>query len=306
MMLPNFLVIGAAKSGTTSIYHYLKQHSQIYMCPVNETNFFALDRETLELHFQGPGDREIVDRHAVKELGEYRTLFRIAGDCPAVGESSPLYLYSPIASQKIQQHIPNVRLIAILRDPVERAYSNFISYVQVGLEPIQDFVQALVAEEQRIRSRWGPWPFWHYRTLGFYYAQIKRYYDLFSSEQIQIHLYDDLKTDTVGVLQQIFAFLDIDPTFVPDVRHRYNRSGFPRSNALQDLLIKPNPLRSTLRLFFPAKIRELIRRSLLKYNLIKPVLAPEVRINLIQGYRQDILKLQDLIQRDLSNWLAEP
>jgi hypothetical protein len=224
-MLPNFLVIGAAKSGTTSIYHYLKQHPQIYMCPANETNFFALDRDTLEAHFRGPGDRETVERHAIKDLEAYRSLFLDARGYSSVGESSPLYLYSPIAAQKIYHSIPDVRLIAVLRHPVERAYSNYISYLQVGLEPIQDFIHALVAEEQRVLAGWGPWPFWHYRALGFYSVQLKRYYDLFPFDQIQVHLYEDLKMDGAGTLKKIFAFLDADANFIPDTSHRYNRTG---------------------------------------------------------------------------------
>ena len=95
MVMPNFLVIGAAKAGTTSVYEYLKQHPQIWMSPLKETNFFALEGETL--NFRGPGDQDYINRFSITKIEDYLNLFQGVSNQVAIGEVSPLYLYSPKA-----------------------------------------------------------------------------------------------------------------------------------------------------------------------------------------------------------------
>ena len=150
MTLPNFFIIGAAKSGSTSLYHYVKQHPQIYMSPLKEPKFFALAGEKLD--FPGPGDQENVSR-AITDIHSYRNLFQGRTTEIVIGEASVLYLYSRRAINHIWQSIPNAKLIAILRHPVDRAYSNFLSLRRPNHEPIADFSQALQQEEARIQSK---------------------------------------------------------------------------------------------------------------------------------------------------------
>lgn len=128
MTMPHFLVIGAAKAGTVSLYNYLQQHPQIYMSPVNETNFFALNGANLDAWFRGPHDQEAVTQHCIKTLAAYRGLFSQAQPGQCVGESSPLYLYSQTAPAQMKHYLPQVKLIAILRQPTMRAFSNFCHY----------------------------------------------------------------------------------------------------------------------------------------------------------------------------------
>ena len=167
--LPNFLIIGAAKAGTTSLYRYLEQHPEVYMSPVKEPKFFALGGERLD--YRGPGDEARMRGASVTSLEDYRELFRGVSTETAVGEASTLYLYSERAAARIKHHVPDVKLIAVLRNPVDRAYSDFLHLVRDGIEPLTDFPQALEAEESRIRSRWAP--MWHYRRRGFYHPQLK-------------------------------------------------------------------------------------------------------------------------------------
>lgn len=302
MTMPNFLIIGAGKAGTTSLNNYLKQHPQIFMSPIKETNFFALEGEKPKIG--GPGDREArQNRYSITDIETYRANFQKGFlNEKAIGEACPFYLYSPKAPERIKHYIPNVKMIAILRNPVDRAYSHFLHLVREGREPLTDFAQAMREEETRICNNWAPT--WHIKQNGFYYEQLSRYFDRFDKAQLRIYLYEDFKANPVGLLQNIFHFLDVDQTFVPDMSTKYNQSLVPRNRSLNYFLTKPNPIKAFLKYFLPKELRKSLVTNFKKQNLVKSAeLSPEVRKELIQVYRQDILKLQELIKRDLSKWL---
>jgi hypothetical protein len=293
MTLPDFLIIGAQKAGTTALYHYLKQHPQIYMSPVKEPHFFTYEGEKLDS--QGP-DRWLT--RPITKIAAYRALFQGVLNGMVVGEASPSYLYSSKAPERIWQYIPNVKLIAVLRHPVDRAYSNFLHCTQYVPEPLTDFAQALREEEARIRNNWSF--LWHYQQKGFYYVQLKRYFNLFERDQIKVYLYEDLKTNPVGVLQDIFWFLGVDQTFAPDVTTKHNVSGIPKNKVLHTLLMGLKPVITASKPLLPARVRQYAKNQILDKP---PSLSPEVRQQMLQVYREDILQLQGLIQRDLSSWL---
>ena len=295
MTLPNFLIVGAAKAGTTALHKYLEQHPQIYMTPTKETNFFAF--ESQEINFQGVGDEALKD-FSITDLETYKAQFAGVTNEKALGEACPSYLYYPQAANRIKQYIPQARLIVILRNPVDRAYANFLHTVRDDREPHQNFALALQDELTRIANNWE-W-FWHYIQLGYYGAQLKRYYEIFAPSQIKVYLYEDLKENPVALLQNIFRFIEVDDTFVPNMALRPNKSGMPKNKLFHQLLTKPNPVKTLLKPLFPAKIRQKIQHQ----NLNTPQIAPEVRQQLIDLYRPDILKCQDLINRDLSAWLV--
>lgn len=298
MAMPNFLIIGAAKSGTTSLYHYLKQHPQIYMSPIKEPKFFAF--EGIIVDFRGPRD-ENLNRGTITEIEAYRALFQDVSNELAIGEASPIYIYNSRAPEHIKYYIPNVKIIAILRNPAERAYSSFTGMLRDGREPLADFTEAMRQEETRISNNWSF--FWHYKQRGFYYVQLKRYFDLFNRDQIKIYLYEDFRDYPLDVLKDIFRFLDVDDHFVPDVSLKHNVSGIPRNRALHIFFTRPNAVKSVLERVIPERVRWRIRLGFIHRNLIKKQLPSDVRKQLLQDYREDILKLQDLIQRDLSRWL---
>ena len=172
--LPNFLVIGAGKSGTTSLYYYLRQHPEIFMSPVKEPGFFALEGHPLD--FRGPGDERLRETTATT-LESYEKLFSEARGESAVGESSVLYLYDGNAHESIARHIPDVKLLAVLRNPVDRAYSAFLHRTRDGYETCATFEEALAAEPQRAADGW--YYGWRYREYGFYHRSLVRYYDRF-------------------------------------------------------------------------------------------------------------------------------
>jgi hypothetical protein len=293
MTMTNFLIIGAMKSGTTALYYYLEQHPQIFMSPVKEPDFFC------------SGGREGWDDASVPRLGDYQNLFKGVTDEKAVGEASHCYLYEPQAVGRIQQYLPGANLVAILRNPVDRAYSHFLHMVRNGTEPLTDFAQALREEETgEIQHR----RMQDYVGRGRYYPQLKRYFEAFDRKQLKVYLYEDLTHAPIDTLQDAFRFLGVDDSFVPDVSLRRNVSGYPKHKTLDRLLSRPSPVKEFLKVYLPARLRWGLSRTfddLKTRNLTgPPAIQPEVRQHLVEIYREDILQVQELIRRDLSGWLG--
>ena len=299
MNMPNFLIIGAPKAGTSSLYYYLKQHPQIYMSPVKEPHFFALEGKKFD--YVGPTEKGINRKgQIITNLEKYKALFNEVSNEIAIGEATPIYLHNLQAPQRIKHYIPNAKLIAVLRHPAERAFSAFSHLVREGYETLP-FEQALIKEKERINNKWLN--LFYYQKLGFYYESLKRYFDLFSKEQIQIYLYEDLEKNTVNLVQDIFSFLEVNNNFLPDLT-RKNVSGIPNNRYLYDIFTKKNLIKSIFKPLFTEQLRRKIYDAVTTQNLgSKPTMSSEIKHDLINIYREDILKLQDLILRDLSHWL---
>jgi hypothetical protein len=280
-MLPNFLIVGAPRSGTTLLYEGLRKHPEVYMSLVKEPLFLS-----------GYGE--------MKRMEEYQGLFAGVTTEKLVGEASTLYLYSPEAPARIAQSLPDVKLIAILRNPVDRAYSNYLHHVRAGFEDL-GFAEALAVEEDRIRA--GRSPFLYYRDLGFYGQQIERYRAIFDRSQMQFLLYEDIQTDPAEVFRVVFRFLGVDDSFPVDTSVKYNPSGVPTHSCLHQLVTGPSAVKTALKAILPENLQERLLLRVLNLTLSKPPLDPEIRQRLVSGYRQDILKTQELIGRDLSTWL---
>jgi len=300
MTLPNFIIIGAAKAGTTSCYRYLGQHPDIFVSPQKETNFFAYQNQPLDFHWWGSPPTAILQ--SVTTLAKYEALFQGAANYQAIGEASPLYLYHPQAAANIRRQLPKARLIAILRHPAERAFSHYSHLVRDGREPADSFATALAVEAERIKAGWV-WDY-HYREMGYYCRQLMRYYDQFPAGQIKVFLYEELVADIAGILQQIFRFLGVDDQFVPDTTFRHNISGTPKSKVVQATLSQPNLLRRLARFFIPHNVRLKAVARIRQQNLIQNQLNSQDRQQLVDNYHQDINALSSLIQRDLSLWLS--
>ncbi|MEO0537404.1 MAG: sulfotransferase domain-containing protein [Cyanobacteria bacterium P01_A01_bin.123] len=305
MNQPNFLIVGAARSGTTALHYYLAQHPDIFMSARKEPNFFAYQDGTFD--FPYPGDAEgkakLLD-YSVTNFESYLELFKGATDVAAVGEASPYYLLSEQAPDRIQNRLPNVKLIMILRDPVDRAYSHFLQAARSGNFNPDDFPNLLKAEEAE--NHWG----WarHCVYISQYYTQISNYLESFDLDQIKIYLYDDLKTNPDELIESICNFLEVDTEFELDVSLQYNKSGVPKNKILDLLLSRKNILKPLLKNALPGSIVNILAKfqnRVQNYNLYKPpAISPEFRAFLVERYfREDILGLQTLIQRDLSAWL---
>lgn len=295
--LPDFLIIGAARAGTTSLYQYIRQHPQIFLPRNKEPMFFALEDEVPA--FSGPGDDKEINRKSVTSLQEYRKLFSGVDGEKVVGEASALYLYSPVAVERIQSHVPDVKLIAILRNPVERAYSSYLYTIRDRRETIRDFASALASESARIDNGWEH--IWHYKMMGFYGRQLQRYYSCFDKGQIKVFLYEDLQEKPLEMVKEVFEFLGVDAEFKPDLSLQYNQGGVPKKAWLNKFLTQPSRIKTLIKPMMPARMMRLYTEVKHK-NLEKPILEQSVREGLIEEYKSDIELLQDLLGRDLSAW----
>ncbi len=299
MRFPDSLIIGAAKAGTTAFYEYIGQHPQIYTGSIKEPHFFALENE--ELKFRSPLGIESRNNIAITKLEDYLALFKDAPENKCIVEASVSYLYLPKAPERIYHYIPKVKLIAILRNPVERAYSNFLYLTRDGREPLTNFTKALAAEPMRLRDNWAL--IYFYQDLGFYYSQLKRYFDKFDPTQLHIILYDDFRANPVKILQETFSFLNINSSFQPDISRKFNVSGLPKNKFAHKFITEQNFLKSMLKSILPSRFRFNLKEKYYEQNLSKPTIAEETRLELIEIFREDILKTQELIGRDLSLWL---
>ena len=294
--LPNFLVIGAARSGTTALYQALAKHPQVFMSPVKEPNFFAFAPG--ELDFAGPG-AEFVN-NSVNDLTSYRRLFAESGARRAVGEASPLYLYSQGAAARIARTLGQVKLVLVLRDPVEQAYSHYLYARARMIEPLEDFEAALDAEEARAAANWQP--LFQYSRFPRYGEQIARFLEHFRREDMLIHLYEDYLADPDAVHRDIFTFLAVDANFVPP-RGRVNMGGEPRNAGFQRVLMRPTVLSPVLRRVLSDAARDRLRARLAGGNIVRPPMPEAARQRLCAALAEDIARTAGLIGRDLSHWL---
>jgi len=283
-MLPNFVIIGAPRSGTTHLYHGLRLHPEVFMSDFKEPMYFAY-QDTAR-----PG--------MISDRAEYEALFDHGVGYLAVGEASTLYLYSDKAAANLRAMIPQAKLVAILRQPADRAFSQYTFQRFLGTEPLDSFEAGLAAENERAQTDASP--FLLYRRAGLYGEQIPRYFEHFPRQQLLFTLQDDLDSHPEQVFAKIFAFLGVDPTFQPDLHHRTNASGVAEHRALFDL-VKAAGRR--VKRFMPERIATQLSGTAHERLLTRPTMSEETRRRLTDSFREDILKTAALIDRDLSHWL---
>ena len=297
MPLPDFLILGAGKAGTSSLYHYLRQHPEVFMSAVKEPRFFAIEGGP---PFAGPGARR-ANKEAVWTLTDYEALFEGVRGESAVGEASPMYLYTPGAAERIRERLPAVKMVIILRDPAERAFSSYLMNVHAGYERLT-LPDAVDQEERRRRENWA-WG--SYITEGLYHQHLTCFFDLFDREQIRIFRFERFKRDPVGVCRDIFRFLGVDADFEPDTSIRLQTTGLPRHRWLSAVMDRHNPLKGPLKAIAPEVVRRRIWR-LRAWNMDKPPLSEAERRMLVDAFREDTLKLQRLLDWDVGEWVAAP
>lgn len=251
-MLPNFIILGAQKAATTSLHTYVNQHPDIYMSPQKEPLYFMASG------MEKPGNNAITD------LQEYQNLFEGRTNEKILGESSPIYLACPWSPRLIHETIPEVKMIAVLRNPIERAWSQFKMHQRKGVTMYSgNFSEALKQHQERRRGD----EVWHtsYVEIGMYYQQLQRYYQYFKRDQLKVFLYDDLIKDPARVLVQIFEFLGVDQQVEINVDYRRNTASGKKKSFWNKLFSSKSPAesklsdtdRSTLNGLFEAEINQL-------------------------------------------------
>ena len=292
MRMPNFLIVGAAKSGTTSLYRYLRQHPDVFMPEWKELSLFIGDSF-------GP-------LHRAKKPYFYQKAFSKVQNQTAVGEASTAYLFDEAAPKIIKEQLGTIRIIIILRDPVAMSYSLYNHQLRKEGETIDKFEKALAKEEDRRtdpefkKKCYGWHANYYYHQRASYYHQVKRYMDTFGKENILVILFEELAGETLSVVKSTFQFLDVDDTFVPDIKVH-------------------NPAGSILNIPMFWKDTGLFLKTfqfVFSWNLIKK--APHLLRNigrkpphplneaaakkLQKRFYEDICHLEELIGKDLSAW----
>jgi hypothetical protein len=300
--MPNFLIIGANKAGTTALASYLSQHPSIYMSPVKEPMFFSFVGLGTGDHISigAPGAKRPQSIPVVATLEKYQRLFEGTTRETAAGEASTSYLSDPQTPGMIRRYLPDAKLIAILRHPADRAFSNYLMYRMWGFETVRSFRRVIDLEEWRIQQGYPPG--WGYLRLGRYFDGLMRYFDLFDRSQLRIYLYEDWDSRPLDIIRDVFRFLDVDDSFVPDMTQRHNVTQVHRSRLVDVLINRHTPLTDAIRHLAPAPARRHVGRFIRDWN--RPRLSTRDRRYLIDLCREDILKLQDLLGRDLSHWLT--
>ena len=311
--VPNFFIAGAPKAGTTSLYHWLAAHPQVYMSSIKEPSYFSLEArpENFAPEYQERMLQQMSDvqsslrsgtgqslRHGVVgEWEDYLRLFVAAANKIAVGEASVVYLWSKTAAQRIAERLPHSRILLILRDPAERAFSQYLHYVSFG--------QVSTSFRQHILASLNPGDkfglYSPFLEMGLYAEQLQRYLDVFPREQFRIWLYEDTVAEPEVFHRQVMEFLTIDSSFVPDVSKRHNELLVPKLLGITQAM-RRSGLWGRLRSTMPAPLRPLLRK--VAYRQRRSVhLAPEDRRFLIDYYKKNIHQLQHFLDRDLSAWL---
>ncbi|MEI7801043.1 MAG: sulfotransferase [Bacteroidota bacterium] len=307
----DFFIVGAAKAGSTSIYQYLKQHPGIYLPPIKELNFFSDDIRRKNFRpeyaksvyldvdaYLNEGMKHEVFHGFIEQAAQHEKLFEPAKPGQLAGELSNTYLYSETAAQNIFKYNPKSKIIMLLRNPVERAFSHYQMDLRSGLVH-NDFITEFNNDRHKIPKGWGISNL--YYELGLYYEQAKRYFDLFPREQIHIILFDDLLLDKVKTMQALSSFLNIDDKFQFNLETKFNEAAMPRNKFVLWLKKRKNISRF-FKSLIPAKLFSLLKEIAFSKKHL-PEITAEEKQTVFGYYHDDLLKLTTLIRRDLSRWM---
>jgi hypothetical protein len=307
--LPNFLIVGAAKSGTTSLYHYLAEHPEIFMSPIKEPNYFSQDIEISKLRpgyrekFGVPIESELLDYlngsmeeslHCaiIQTFNSYIRLFKNVGNEKAVGEASVSYLYSKVAPETIKQTLPDCKIIIILRNPITRAFSHFLMNFGSQFKE-KNFEEEIKNDLSKLNKGWGISEL--YLELGEYYKQVKRYINIFEHKNIRIYTYEDFSINGLKVLKDIYCFLKVDTSYIPNLNIKYNKS--IRQKKIIELCTIER-----LKRFSIKKVPRYYRRLLDLKKERKPQIEKNALIFLKKYYDHDIKNLSKLLNKDFTMW----
>ena len=286
------------KAATTSLYAYLKEHPQIYLPSIKEPMFFNnILKDNKNIILKGRARKKITS------FKKYYDLFQNVNDEIAIGEASSGYLYNNNCAKLIHEHLgSDTKIIVIIRQPVNRAYSNFLHARRSGKEDINKFTIAVNEETNRIKNNWSP--LYHYIKQGYYYTQLKKYYKIFPRKNIKVVLFNELTKNKNNCLKEICKFLNVNENFNFSKEKKTNVSGTPKGllgwfiMKLRYYNLLPNIIYSDI---FPKSLISLVSKIIYK----KPKKLENKLINELTNkfYKNDILKLEQLISKDLSHWL---
>jgi hypothetical protein len=299
---PDFFLIGAPKAGTSALHSALAVHPHLFLSPVKEPKYYMCG-DSPPPAYKGPGDAHS-NQEWVWQRQRYLDLFQDAPEGTLRGESTPFYLYNRDARRRIAADRPDAKLIAVLRDPVDRAYSNWMHLWMDGLEPEADVVQAVALEHKRVDAGWAP--FWHYSGLGMYGRQVADLYDHFPREQVLLLRYRELVDSPDQTLNRVFDFLGVEGADVDTIPSDNSRP-FVRDGVRARTVGPVIRAGAAVGQFLPPKVWRAVSKPLISQlhkggDPSRPRLTPEQREQLVAPHLEDIALLEDITGESFDLW----
>lgn len=299
---PNFLLVGGAKCGSTSLYYLLNQHPDIFMPKFKEPLYFISDVikkiSKKDLAFKNEGLKD----HFIHNEQDYLKLFENVRNETSIGEASATYMYYHKCSiPKIKNMLNDPKIIIILREPVEKSFSQYKHLLKLNAEKLS-FEESLEQEDVRISENYTA--MYHYKAQGSYFNQIKAFFENFSN--VLVVFMDELRTDPISVSQKCYSFLDVDSSFKPKIKI-YNKSSKKiKFRKLHNLLYSEQAFNLKMRIkpLLGSDFYKMISDKYRNENISKidVKIAKDTRNKLKAYFKSDIEKIERYLDKDLSLW----
>ncbi len=295
---PQLIVGGASKSGTTALYYYLNQHPEFFLPSKKELHFFS--RDYLSQTVGGKGDRFIL-AEIPTTFQNYIDFFNDAQETQIGVDISPSYLFHYKCAGKIIKRLPEIRIVFILRNPVDKIYSQYLHLVSTGRETLS-FSQAL--DHEKHRENIGYSDMWLYKKSGYYADAIKHFISVMGKKRVRIYYYEEFINNRTEVLADVCKFAGVDSSFQFTGIKQVNRSGLPKSKIISSLFLSPGRLSYLMRRIIPHNIGKKLRETIKNLNTgEKPGLAPDMKRKLANLYKDDLIQLEKIIKKKC-NWIS--
>ena len=278
MKIPNFIVVGAHKAGTSSLHHYLNQHPEVYLPSIKGS--------------------DLLWRRKFKELdeaGEYLAQFEGAELSQISGEVSSVYLHrGEELVKKIKYLFPEVKIIVVLRNPIDRTYSHAFWSRSYTRDEIRNIDKLIMTSETFLNP-------------GRYYTHLKTYFSYFDRDKVKLFTYEDFQQNPHRFFTELFNFIGVAQDFVPDMSKRLHSGSLQLSGPYRNLLMKGYSMSSSAKLFIPKVIRKFLRETLhAKSHAPKPSMSTNLRLELTNYFYDEVINLEQLTGLDVSHWLDRP
>jgi len=296
MVLPNFIISGFPKCGTTSLHYYLSEHPEIYMPDQKELHFFT--NKIFAKNNKGAGDSVLTQTH-VKTLKDYQKCFKEGEKHKIVGETSPSYINYPKLFNKICKTLSDPKIIVLIRDPIKRAHSNYLHLVREQRETLS-FEEALSREKNRKALKYAD--FWYYKFNSTYYEKIRRAKLVFSN--VLIITQEELSQEPLQTMKRTYEFLGVEPAFKPkSLTKKYNPGGAYTKNIITSIIFKPSTAKNILKKTVPIRpwMKDILNGISARYKKKPEKINNKTHNYLIDYFRKEVEKIKKL-GVDTSRW----
>jgi len=280
---PNFFIVGAAKAGTTSLYAYLKMTSGVYVSPIKEPRYFN------SLHFEALMPKNWM---RIKDKSKYLKLFRNVKDEKAIGEASTSYLSDQDSAGLIKKTILNARIVIILRDPIQRAFSHYLMFLRNGLEKrsFHELIIETISNKKKNLKKYE-------RCVepSLYSKSVQKYIDTFGNENIKVLIFEEFIKNPKETVKEVLEFLGVNSGPPTSLEKAYNKYGIPRGDWAIKILGSKTIAKAVLHL--PQSLKWKVKQDIILKEAKKPELSDEDKSFLEDFFRSDVEELELILKR---------